>query len=911
MKVHNLLVTGSLTSGGENITAISSSVSSTVTSLSSSVSTSIGQLSSSMVSSMTSLSSSLTSSMGSLSSSMATSMNDLSSSMGSIMATTGSNLFKGNQTISGSIIPAVNGLYDLGSITNEFRDLYLSSASLYIDGTKVLGSTTQELTITTDAGQSFKILEAGSDTITLQAADGNITLATSGGGDVILDPTTGVIALKGTTTLYAGNKILSSDGNAIQIGNSVTMTGSLIVTGFIETQELRTTYISSSILYRSGSTKFGDEVSDTHSFTGSLSVSGSISVPDSGLVSGSSQITYSGLSGVPSGIISGSAQLPSGLVSGSVQVLNGSGVFSGSAQLPSGIVSGSVQIDVMSTTNIARLATTGSNSFSGNQTITNSGRPYFIANTSNAGEEAGIKIQQSTVSDWYIGTAQGTTSAQDIAIRDVKNSRVPFAISESTGDISLSGNILVGTDKGIKFDSSGASGHPEISVDSNVDLNFKNSAGLTNLKLKNNGDTIISGSITSTGTVSAGTTINWNGGIGALSYGSGIVTLETNTANQIQLKTNGSAAITISTGQTVTFANNIGLGVTPITKLHLQGSSPNYILLTNTAADGVGNAIQGGIIGQSRGYSNNLSQMASILFRNENSAAWYKGEITFNTNGSDGTNPDVSPTERLRIASGGNIGVNDAAPSKLLTVNFGTSISDGLLVTGTQRQETRFKSSGEHSNVFIDSGHSNIYLPTLALLRSGTSFGEVKLQRASNSDSIGAFAESEMIIGSTTSVPFSIKTNEVRRIRVASGGGVEVFNSLSVSGNLTARNFSRSIKTWSPAGSTGSGTSVTYNWADELAALSSNFDSGAYYKGYIRSGNGAHYYGYHFDILVGSIGYGSNSLQFKIQNLVVANAPWVGGCGFSPFGTVDTTSFVHNNNPCGEVLELSITRLGV
>ena len=131
----------------------------------------MGSLSSSMASSMTTLSSSLTGSMGSLSSSMATSMNDLSSSMGSIMATTGSNLFKGNQTISGSIIPAVNGLYDLGSITNEFRDLYLSSASLYIDGTKVLGSTTQELTITTDTGQSFKILEAGSDTITLQAAD--------------------------------------------------------------------------------------------------------------------------------------------------------------------------------------------------------------------------------------------------------------------------------------------------------------------------------------------------------------------------------------------------------------------------------------------------------------------------------------------------------------------------------------------------------------------------------------------------------------------------------------------------------------------------------------------------------------------------------------------------------------------
>ena len=428
MKVHNLLVTGSLTSGGENIGSISSSVVSTVTSLSSSVSTSIGQLSSSMASSMTSLSSSLTSSMGSLSSSMATSMNDLSSSMGSIMATTGSNLFKGDQTISGSIIPAVNGLYDLGSITNEFRDLYLSSASLYIDGTKVLGSTTQELQITTDAGQSFKILEAGSDTITLQAADGNITFATSGGGDVILDPTNGIIALKGTTTLYAGNRILSSDGNAIQIGNSVTMTGSLVVTGFIETQELRTTYISSSILYRSGSTKFGDELGDTHSFTGSLTVSGSISVPGSNLVSGSSQVI---------------SLLPSGTISGSVQILNGSGVFSGSAQ-----------VDVMSTTNIARLATTGSNTFSGIQTINTTTTENTVFNSPSNGGFITLK-ENGTIGgylQWGL-TLSGDTGGNYMLITSAENGGNIALQTRTTGGtynnsalvINSSGNVGVNT----------------------------------------------------------------------------------------------------------------------------------------------------------------------------------------------------------------------------------------------------------------------------------------------------------------------------------------------------------------------------------------------------------------------------------------------------------------------------------
>jgi hypothetical protein len=47
-------------------------------------------------------------------------------------ASTGSNQFRGNQYITGSIIPQGSGSHDLGSLTNPFRDLYLSSASLRI-----------------------------------------------------------------------------------------------------------------------------------------------------------------------------------------------------------------------------------------------------------------------------------------------------------------------------------------------------------------------------------------------------------------------------------------------------------------------------------------------------------------------------------------------------------------------------------------------------------------------------------------------------------------------------------------------------------------------------------------------------------------------------------------------------------
>jgi hypothetical protein len=270
---------------------------------------------------------------------------------------------------------------------------------------------------------------------------------------------------------------------------------------------------------------------------------------------------------------------------------------------------------------------------------------------------------------------------------------------------------------------------------------------------------------------------------------------------------------------------------------------------------------------------------------------------------------DESDNQVLTI-TGTRLGISDAFPSRKLTVNFGTSVNDGLIVYGSQRQNTVFQSTGEHCFIYIDSHHANTFLPVLHFQRSSTTLGDIGLQRASNSDALGSFAESEMVVGSLISVPFSLKTNNVRRVVIQSNGNVNMYNSLTVSNNFVSRNFNKYIKTWSPAGSTGSYTTVTYNWADELASVAGSFDSAGYYKGFIRSANGAHYNGYHFDILVGQIGYGDNSLQFKVQNITPANSPWVGGCGPTPFGTVDNTTFEHRNNPCGEALELFITKLG-
>jgi hypothetical protein len=70
----------------------------------------------------------------------------------------------------------------------------------------------------------------------------------------------------GTTT---PNTKLDVNGNAI-------ITGSLTVTGRITAEEFHTEFVSSSIIYQSGSTKFGDSSDDVMNVTGSLRVQGSI-----------------------------------------------------------------------------------------------------------------------------------------------------------------------------------------------------------------------------------------------------------------------------------------------------------------------------------------------------------------------------------------------------------------------------------------------------------------------------------------------------------------------------------------------------------------------------------------------------------------------------------------------------------
>jgi len=105
---------------------------------------------------------------------------------------------EGETIVQQNMIPA-NTEVTLGSLEKPFRDVFISESSLYVNGQKVLSEEAGTINISADDNQ-------------------NVRISTGGAGDIEFLPTgSGNINLKGTVSMLAGEKIISSDGNAIVI----------------------------------------------------------------------------------------------------------------------------------------------------------------------------------------------------------------------------------------------------------------------------------------------------------------------------------------------------------------------------------------------------------------------------------------------------------------------------------------------------------------------------------------------------------------------------------------------------------------------------------------------------------------------------------------------------------------------
>ena len=316
-----------------------------------------------------------------------------------------------NADLSSSIIPDATNTYDLGSTSKVYRNVYATSISGAIAATNGVVSGSSQITYTSISSIPAGIVSSsaqvtpllptgvvsGSSQITYTSISSIPAGIVSGSAQVTPLLPTGVVS--GSSQITYAN-ISSIPAGIVSGSSQITYTnissipagiisGSAQVTPLLPTgvisgsSQLNNTSIenltvinlttvneTASVIFSSGSNRFGDFGDDTHDFTGSVKISGSITTigsstatsfngtinANNGVVSGSTQITYASISSIPSGIVSGSTQvtplLPTGTISGSSQVLGGTGIVSGSSQItyasissiPAGIVSGSTQV---------------------------------------------------------------------------------------------------------------------------------------------------------------------------------------------------------------------------------------------------------------------------------------------------------------------------------------------------------------------------------------------------------------------------------------------------------------------------------------------------------------------------------------------------------------------------------------
>ena len=170
----------------------------------------------------------------------------------SVFATTGSNTFKSSQTIDGNIfLSGSNRLIYNNSNTNSLLFGFFDGGSIYGPYYQIFGNNYADTTQRGSAEFVFDTRNAGGSGFNIASFNGS-----------------------------TWTRRFRVDDNGAQVTGSLIATGDIITQGNIVAQQY---IISSSVAYftesfSSGSTRFGNSQDDTHQFTGSVNITGSLNV---------------------------------------------------------------------------------------------------------------------------------------------------------------------------------------------------------------------------------------------------------------------------------------------------------------------------------------------------------------------------------------------------------------------------------------------------------------------------------------------------------------------------------------------------------------------------------------------------------------------------------------------------------
>ena len=84
-----------------------------------------------------------------------------------------------------------------------------------------------------------------------------------------------IVYRSGSRNVGSDSLVYNYNTDTLRIAANTEITGSLVIKGTLQAEQIHTSFTSSSVVFQSGSTKFGNTADDTHHFTGSILLSGS------------------------------------------------------------------------------------------------------------------------------------------------------------------------------------------------------------------------------------------------------------------------------------------------------------------------------------------------------------------------------------------------------------------------------------------------------------------------------------------------------------------------------------------------------------------------------------------------------------------------------------------------------------
>ena len=230
--------------------------------------------------------------------------------------------------------------------------------------------------------------------------------------------------------------------------------------------------------------------------------------------------------------------------------------------------------------------------------------------------------------------------------------------------------------------------------------------------------------------------------------------------------TTSNGGTTLTEGLSIAHDGNVGIGTSsPYGLTHWQKSSTVNLVATNTGADGQADTTVMSLIGQARGYSNNLSKLASIDFKTD-PTTWYYGAITFNVANLDGTDTSRTPLEAMRINRLGNVGIGTDTPGYKLEISDDTDSTVNLLrlrnADSTYSQTWDFQlNTSKHLEITGASGSGGIVL---------------------NPGTTGTTVNSGLyVVSNNSSNAFTVKTNHSGNPTALQIGGAGAINGVASS----------------------------------------------------------------------------------------------------------------------------------